>query len=104
MEVFSKYFRRLLQGNASQIFPSAGKSAEPAPTYTLLVDEMQKLRHDPQQAQKIAESIDTNEVDLYRDFDVSGFVEHFKLAPIARFSLALSLKDASKTDLRSKGE
>ena len=104
MEVFSKYFRRLLQGNATQIFSSTGKPADPAPTYTLLVDEMQKLRQDPQQAQKIAEAIDTNEGDLYRDFDLSTFMDHFKLDPIARFSLALALKDASKADLRSKGE
>lgn len=104
MEVFSKYFRRLLQGNYAQIFPPAGRPAEPSSTYHLLVGEMQKLRHDPQQAEKIAESIDTTEGDLFRDFDLSGFLDHFKLDAISRFSLSLALKDASKPDLRSKGE
>ncbi|KAF2097545.1 Not1-domain-containing protein [Rhizodiscina lignyota] len=103
MEVYSKYFRRLLQGNAAQIFAPAGR-VEPATTYHIIVGEMQKLRHDPHQAEKIAESIDTTEGDFFRDFDLSTFMEHFKLDPISRFTLALELKDASKPDLRSKAE
>ena len=104
MELFSKYFRRLLQGNHAQIFSPTGRPAEPSSPYHLLVGEMQRLRHDPQQAEKIAESIDTTEGDLFRDFDLSGFMDHFKLDAISRFSLSLALKDASKPDLRSKGE
>ncbi|OCK78418.1 Not1-domain-containing protein [Lepidopterella palustris CBS 459.81] len=104
MEVFSKYFRRLLQGNAGQIFPGAGRSSENSGSYSLLVSEMQKIRHDPQQASKIAESVDTPEGDLFRDFDLSTFMSHFKLDPVAKTTLALAFKNASKPDLRTKAD
>lgn len=104
MEVFPKYFRRLLQQNASTIFPSLGRSSESSQTYHLLVEQVQKIRHDVQQADKIKEAIDTTEGDLFKDFDLSGFLDHFKLDPLSRFAQALALKDASKPDLRSKGK
>lgn len=104
MEVFSKYFRRLLQSNAPQIFPGSAKGGDNSGSYGLLVEEMHKITRDPQQAYKIAESIDTTEGDLFRDFDLSTFMEHFKLDPVAKTTLALACKTTSKTDLRTKGE
>ncbi|KAH7041928.1 CCR4-Not complex component, Not1-domain-containing protein [Macrophomina phaseolina] len=104
MEVFSKYFRRLLQSNAPQIFPGSAKSGDNSGSYGLLVEEMHKITRDPQQAYKIAESIDTTEGDLFRDFDLSTFMEHFKLDPVAKTTLALACKTTSKTDLRTKAD
>lgn len=104
MEVFSKYFRRLLTGNAPQIFPGMNKVVENAGNYPLLVQEMQKVSQDLDQAQKIAETIDTSEGDIFRDFDLSTFLDHFKLDPLIKVSLALAFKTASKSDLRAKGE
>lgn len=103
MEVFSKYFRRLLTGNAPQIFPGVNKSVENAGNYPLLVQEMQKVSQDIEQAQKIAETIDTSEGDIFRDFDLSTFLDHFKLDPISKVALALAFKTATKSDLRAKG-
>jgi CCR4-NOT transcription complex subunit 1 len=103
MEVFSKYFRRLLIGNAPQIFPGISRNVENAGNYQLLVQEMQKVSQDPEQAQKIAETIDTSEGDIFRDFDLSTFLDHFKLDPIAKTSLALAFKAVSRPDLRTKG-
>lgn len=104
MEVFTKYFRRLVQQNAGYIFPSGGRSAEPNGNYQVLVSEMQLLRKKPEQASKIVESIDTNEGDLFRDFDLSTFMSHFQLDPIAKTNLALACRSANKTDLRTKGK
>lgn len=104
MEVFSKYFRRLLTGNAPQIFPGVNKSVENAGNYPLLVQEMQKVSQDIEQAQKIAETVDTSEGDIFRDFDLSTFLDHFKLDPLVKVSLALAFKTANKSDLRAKGE
>lgn len=106
MEVFPQYFRRLLQNNAAAIFPgSARQSAETgtAGNYQLLVQEMQKITTEAQQASKIAEALDTNEGDLFRDFDLYALVDHFRLDPLAKVTLALACKKASKSDLRSKG-
>ncbi|KAJ5167888.1 uncharacterized protein N7482_003482 [Penicillium canariense] len=104
MEVFSKYFRRLLTGNAPQIFPGVNKSVENAGNYPLLVQEMQKVASDIEQAQKIAETVDTSEGDIFRDFDLSTFLDHFRLDPILKVSLALAFKLTNKSDLRAKAD
>ena len=106
MEVFTTFFRRLLQSNASIIFP--GSTRAPAATesnsqYKLLADEMSKISRDSQQAEKIAQSLDTSESELFRDFDLSTFIEQFKLTPIAKVALVLPIRLASKPDLRTKG-
>ena len=101
MEVFAKYFRRLLQNNAAQVFGSGGRTTDPNGSYQILVTEVQKLRTDPQQADKIAESISSSEGDLFRDFDLATFVSHFQMDALSRAMLTLACR---KTDLRPKGE
>ena len=107
MEVFTTYFRRLLQSNASTIFPGAPRAPagiENAGSYQLLVEEMQKILKDPLQAERIAQALDTSDSDLFRDFDLSTFVDHFRLDAIAKIALVLPCRSVSKPDLRSKGE
>jgi CCR4-NOT transcription complex subunit 1 len=100
MEVFSKYFRRVLQNNAAHVFGTGARSAETNGSYQILVAEMQKLRKEAEQADKIAESLSSSEGDLFVDFDLSTFVSHFKLDPLAKGMLALACR---RTDLRQKG-
>jgi CCR4-NOT transcription complex subunit 1 len=101
MEVFTKYFRRVLQNNAGQVFGTGSRNADPNGSYQILVTEVQKLRKESEQADKIAESIGSSEGgDLYRDFDLSTFISHFKLDPLAKAMLALACR---KTELRQKG-
>ena len=106
MEVFTTFFRRLLQSNASTIFPSSARppaATDTAGQYKLLVEEVTKVSRDPQQAERIAQSLDSNESDLLRDFDLSTFIDHFRLNAIAKIALVLPIRQASKPDLRSKG-
>jgi CCR4-NOT transcription complex subunit 1 len=100
MDVFSKTFRRMLQANAAHVFGSGDRHG----SYALLVEEMQKLRTDPEQAQRIAESIDSTEGDLFRDFDLAAFISHFQLDPYAGSMLAMACRSSSNSDLRAKGE
>ena len=74
-----------LQNNASTIFPGARAptSSENPGSYQLLVEEIQKILKDPLQADKIAQALDTSEGELYRDFDLATFVDHFRLDAIA---------------------
>jgi hypothetical protein len=107
MEVFPQYFRRLLQNNASAIFPSSGRQSTETATagnYQLLVQEMQKISIEAQQAAQIAEALDTSESELFRDFDLYALMDHFRLDPVARVTLALACRKVSKADLRSKGK
>lgn len=105
MDVFSKYFRRLVSGNASQIFPgsSNNKNSENTGNYPILVEEMRKIIRDPGQASKIAESIDGSDGDIFRDFDLTAFVEHFKLDPIAQSALGFAFQKCNRNELRTKG-
>ena len=104
MEVFSKYFRRLVIGNAPQIFPGINRPVENAGNSPLLVGELHKVSQDPDQARKIAEAIALPDGDLFRDFDLSTFMEHFKLDPLEKTILALSFKTTSRSDLRTKAD
>ena len=103
MEVFSKYFRRLLVGNSPQIFPGTNRNVENPSNYHLLVREIEKITHDPEQAPKIAEIIDTSEGDIFRDFDLATFMNHFRLDPLAKTLLASAFTHVSKSDLKTKG-
>jgi len=103
MEVFSKYFTRLVAGNASQIFPGLNRVVANTGNHHLLAAEMKKISHDVDQARKIAESIETGSDDIFRDFDLSSFMEHFKLDALEKTILALAFKLGSRTDLKTKG-
>ncbi|KAL8669624.1 MAG: hypothetical protein Q9168_005789 [Polycauliona sp. 1 TL-2023] len=102
MEVFAKYFRRLLSGNSPQIFPGINRNVENSGNYQLLVQEMEKITQDPLQARKIADIIDASEGDIYRDFDLATFMDHFKLDPLAKTLLASAFLHVSKVDLNTK--
>ena len=103
MEVFSKYFRRLLVGNAPQIFTGISRNVENPANYQLLVQEMDKIKQDLEQAPKIAEIIDSSEGDMFKDFDLAGFMDHFQLDSIAKTLLGSAFRHVSRPDLRKKG-
>jgi CCR4-NOT transcription complex subunit 1 len=104
MEVFQKYFSRLVTGCAPQIFPSLNRPVSNANSgnYQLLVSEVAKVSQDVNQAGKIAESIETANEDIFRDFDLSTFMEHFKLDALEKTILALAFKTGSNRDLKTK--
>ena len=104
MDVFTKYFRRLLVGNSPQIFPGVNRNVENPGNYQLLVQEMERVTQDPEQGKKIAETIDTSEGDIFRDFDLSTFMNHFKLDPVAKTLLASAFTQVTRADLRTKGK
>ncbi|KAH0253727.1 Not1-domain-containing protein, partial [Aureobasidium melanogenum] len=108
MDVSTTYFRRLLQSNAPLIFSpnqNAQRSASDSGSYPLLVSEMQKLTRMPSQAAKIADALDTNtDGDLFKDFDLSTFMDHFRLDPTAKVTLALACKLVSKQDIKTKAD
>ncbi|PQE06470.1 hypothetical protein CJF32_00002382 [Rutstroemia sp. NJR-2017a WRK4] len=103
MEVYSKYFCRLVVGNAPQIFPGLNRAVLNPGNYQILVNEVRKVSHDVEQAGKIAESIETANEDIFRDFDLSTFMEHFKLDALEKTILALAFKTGSRSDLKTKG-
>ncbi|KID78132.1 General negative regulator of transcription subunit 1 [Metarhizium brunneum] len=104
MEVFSKYFTRLVAGNASQIFPSLNRPVTGSGNYHILVAEMRKIAHEPDQARKIAESVESGTEDIFRDFDLSTFMDNFKLDALEKTLLALAFKTGPRSDLKTKAD
>ncbi|KAK2591660.1 CCR4-NOT core subunit cdc39 [Conoideocrella luteorostrata] len=104
MEIFSKYFSRLVAGNASQIFPGINRQGSGPGNYHILATEMRKISHDADQASKIAESVESGTEDIFRDFDLSTFMEHFKLDALEKTLLALAFKIGSRLDLKTKAD
>ena len=103
-QVYPKYFSRLVVGNAPQIFSGSNRSStNPLGNYPLLKDEVKAIRQDVNHARKIAESIETANEDLFRDFDLSTFMEHFKLDALEKTILALAFKIGPRSDLKTKG-
>lgn len=103
MENFPKYFRRLVIGNSPQIFANANRNVENQGSYQLLVQEMEKIKGDPEQAPRIADAIDSSESDVFRDFDLSTFMKHFGLDALAKTLLASAMTRVSRQDLKQKG-
>jgi len=104
MEVYSRFLTRLVAGNASQIFPGLNRQVTNQGNHQVLVGEVRKISHDPDQASKIAESIESGTEDIFRDFDLSTFMEHFKLDALEKTLLASAFKLGSRPDLKTKGE
>ena len=104
MEVYSQFIRKLLVSNSSFIFPADGQRGERSGNYGLLVEQMQKITQDPQQAIKIAEAIEPADESIFRDFDLSALLDHFKLDPFARLLLGAAFIRSSKDDLALKGK
>ena len=67
------------------------------------MQEIERITQDSEQAPKIAETIDTSEGDIFRDFDLVSFMNHFGLDPLAKTLLASAFTHVSKTDLKAKG-
>ena len=104
MEVFSKYFRRLVSGNAAHIFQGTNiKGDGNAGSYQLLVEEIHKVLTDPAQPSKIVETVDTADGDIFRDFDMSTFIKHFREDTVTEGILALAFAQSTRSDLRYKG-
>ncbi|KAK5652789.1 hypothetical protein OQA88_9645 [Cercophora sp. LCS_1] len=101
MEVFSRYLTRLVASNAPQVFNRPGGQGH---NHHLLVAEVRKISTDFEQARRIAESIETGTEDIFRDFDLSTFMEHFGLDAFEKTVMALAFKLGPRQDLKTKAD
>ncbi|KAF3937953.1 hypothetical protein ABW19_dt0202637 [Dactylella cylindrospora] len=102
MEVYTKLIRRLITGNAPAIFPNINRQVENPYNYRLLAEEVQKASENTSLAKDFAEAIAGNDADLFKDFDLAGFMRHFNLDALGRSVFALGFKSSPKQDLRTK--
>ena len=103
MDVYTKYFARLVASNAPQIFPGLNRPVSSGNNYHMLAQEMRRVAEDTDQARKLAESIELGTEDIFRDFDLAAFMEHFKLDALEKTIFALAFKLGNRPDLKAKG-
>lgn len=101
-EVYQNFFRRLISGNAMTIFPNVTRPIENPVTLRLLKEELKSLAHQPLAAHSFSDSISTSESDLFKDFDLATFFNHFHLDAWECSVLSISLRSSHKQDLRNK--
>lgn len=105
MDVYNKFFTRLVVGNAPTIFPGISRSAVAnSGSYQLLVEEMRKIAEYWDQASKIAGAVEIGSEDIFQDFDLSTFMDHFKLDALEKTVLALAFKTGTRPNLKAKCE
>ncbi|KAM7197381.1 CCR4-Not complex component, Not1 domain containing protein [Rhypophila sp. PSN 637] len=104
MEAYARYLKALVVNNAAQIFSGPGQSVATSGNHHMLVGEMEKLSHEFEQARKIAESIESGTEDIFRDFNLSTFMEHFKLNALEKTALALAFKLGPRSDLKKQAD
>ncbi|KAK5479251.1 CCR4-NOT core subunit cdc39 [Exophiala xenobiotica] len=102
MEVFAPYFRRAVTSNVAAIF-SGAKDFDQG-SYKLLRQEVDKVLWDPEQPSKIAEAIDTSKEDIFRDFDLVAFIQHFYADTLPQVILTVAFTKCTRVDLRTKAE
>ncbi|CAG8961261.1 hypothetical protein HYFRA_00013317 [Hymenoscyphus fraxineus] len=104
MEVYNKGITRLVVGNAGRIFPGVNRPPSNPDNYDILWEHVHEITKDVDQAGKLAEAIESGNEDIFRDFDLSTFMQHFKLDALEKTILALAFKTGSRPDLKTKSD
>ena len=64
---------------------------------------MKLVSQDEEKSQKIAVALDNGSEELFRDFELSAFLDHFKLDALEQTLVALAVKEHCRSDLKMKG-
>jgi len=105
MEVYHKFFRRLVASHSNTIFSPISKQPDNPSEYRLLIQHVKALANSPEEAKvKFADCIGSLDNQIFHDFDLSVFMRHFDLDGLERSILALGFESSAKPELQSKGE
>lgn len=105
MEVFHKFFRRLVTSHAHTIFSPISKQPDNPSSYRLLAQHVKEIANSPEDSKaKFADCITSSDNDPFRDFDLHVFMRHFDLDGLERTILALGFASSPRVDLSSKGK
>lgn len=89
------FIRRLIVHSQGRLAANVTFDNSTALTFQLLVQETQRLARDPYLADRFRESVDKGEGDVFRNFDLSRFVDRVGLRPLEQLILASSFVSSS---------
>ncbi|KAI0085426.1 Not1-domain-containing protein [Irpex rosettiformis] len=93
VDTYLHFIRRLIVHSNSRISSTSSSASFDGSTnlpFRLLVQEVQRLAHDPFLADRFRDGVDKGEGDVFRNFDLPRFVERVGLRPLERLVLASS--------------
>ncbi|KAL2315151.1 CCR4-Not complex subunit Not1 [Schizosaccharomyces pombe] len=99
--VYHHFLRRLIQGNSYRIF-GTGKSSDGLATYKLLLDELKSLTKSWVMAKRFSDAISGSDSEVFEDFDIEAFLDHFQFSPLERTNLLIGLTTSVKPTLAKK--
>ncbi|EPQ58539.1 Not1-domain-containing protein [Gloeophyllum trabeum ATCC 11539] len=94
IDTYLHFIRRLIvhsQARLSGTAPPSAFDTSSALTFRLLIQETQRLARDPFLADRFRDGIDKGEGDVFRNFDLTRFVDRVGLRPLERLVLAASI-------------
>ncbi|WBW71015.1 CCR4-Not complex scaffold subunit 1 [Schizosaccharomyces osmophilus] len=99
--VYHHFLRRLVQGNSYRIF-GTGKSSDGLATYKLLLDELKSLTKSWALARRFSDAISGSDSEVFEDFDIETFLNHFQFSPLERTNILIGLTTSIKPSLSKK--
>ncbi|KAJ8507174.1 hypothetical protein ONZ45_g10423 [Pleurotus djamor] len=106
LETYLHFIRRLIVHSQQRLVSGmapASYDASSTLTFRLLVQETQRVAHDPALADRFREGVDRGEGDLFRHFDLGRFTERIGLRPLEKLILAASfLSPSTRRDLAAQ--
>ncbi|TFK25059.1 CCR4-Not complex component [Coprinopsis marcescibilis] len=93
LDTYLHFIRRLIVHSQSRLSaaPPASMDASTALTFRLLVQETQRLAHDPFLADRFRDGVGGGEGDMFRNFDLIRFLDRVGLRSLERFILASAI-------------
>lgn len=106
MDINGRALRKLINDNYTSIVSPSGGSPR-GNDFRILVDMVKSIANSPDNSkERFAEAITPDAPEpskIFKDFDLSAFLNGLGLDPLERAVLALGFKDHPKEDLRVKG-
>lgn len=109
MDIKQKAMRKIIMNNYSYIMSSSSSRSfenSPSSSHRLLGEQIKELASLPQDVEGTFIDVITPvtpDGEVFRDFDVSTFFNHFSLDALQKCVLAVGLKSNPRPDLRNKG-
>lgn len=109
MEINQKVMRKIIMNNYSYIMSSSSSRSfenSPSTSHRMLGEQIKELASLPQDVKEKFVDVITPvapDGEVFRDFDVPTFLNHFGLDALQKCVLAVGFKSNLRADLRNKG-
>lgn len=103
-EAYVTKIRKFIDTSSPRLFQGNNGPQDPTGlVFRILVDEIKTIASKPSLASRFQVALNTEQPQVFRNFDFERFCEHIGLDALEKSVLALSLLESPKSDLQQKG-